>query len=75
LNNNDIVSIGNVAGSLVPEEGETISVKGGRGNMILNQRKKENGIYYERDNENCEWKESPDLPWKIYERMKALLNI
>jgi hypothetical protein len=75
LHNNDIVSVGNVAGSLIPEEGETISVKGGRGNMTLHQRKKENGVHYERDNENSEWKESPDLPWKVYEKMKGFLNI
>lgn len=42
----------------LPEEGETISFKGGLGNKVRWQIKKENEIYYERKNELDEWKES-----------------
>lgn len=63
MNNNDIISIGNTATSLIPKEGEVISIRGGLGNRVLNQRKKENGKYYVRDNEESEWVENPDMPW------------
>lgn len=75
MNNNDIISIGNTATSLIPEEGEVISIRGGLGNRVLSQRKKENGKYYVRDNEESEWVENPDMPWEIYERMKKLLGV
>lgn len=70
-----INSIIKTSGSLLPEEGETISVKGGLGNKTLRQKKKENGMYYVRNNENCEWEERPDLPWEMFERMKKLFKI
>lgn len=43
--------------SLIPEEGETISIYGGLGNKTLNQTKKENGKFFQRDNEESEWEE------------------
>jgi hypothetical protein len=70
-----INSIIKTSSSLLPEEGETISVKGGLGNKTLRQKKKENGMYYVRNNENCEWEERPDLPWEMFERMKKLFKI
>lgn len=75
MNNEQIMKAANTAYSLIPEEGETISIKGGLGNKTLRQKKKENGKFYIRDNESQEWTESPDLPWTIYERMKNLFNI
>jgi hypothetical protein len=62
-------------GSLLPEEGQTFSIKGGLGNKTLRQKKKEDGMYYVRDNEECEWEERPDLPWEMFERMKKLFKI
>ena len=40
---------------LIPEEGEIVSFCGGSGNRILSQRKRENGIYYKRENEIDDW--------------------
>lgn len=45
----------NVIDSMMPEEGETFTVKGGLWNQTLDQRKKENGTYYKRNNEKEEW--------------------
>ncbi|WP_303984237.1 hypothetical protein [Niallia circulans] len=42
--------------NLIPDEGEMITVSGGLGNRTLKQTKKEDGVYYERDNEEREWK-------------------
>lgn len=75
MNNQDIVDVGNLVSSMIPEEGETISVKGGRGNRTLRQKKKENGMFYIRDNESCEWEECPDLVWNYYLKMKKMFNI
>jgi hypothetical protein len=41
--------------NLIPEEGETITARGGLGNKVLHQSKKENGIYYKRSSEEEEW--------------------
>lgn len=50
-----VSAMANVLPSLIPEEGETISARGGLGNKIIHQSKKENGVYYQRSNEQEEW--------------------
>ena len=47
----------NVVDNLIPEEGYINTVRGGKGNMVLDQRKKEEGVYYRRNNEEDEWVE------------------
>jgi hypothetical protein len=71
--NDHITAIGDTALSLMPEEGETIIVKGGLGNKSLNQTKRENGKFYERKNEDEKWVEVPDYVWRIYQRMSENL--
>lgn len=40
---------------LFPEEGEHFEIRGGYGNAIRKELKREDGIIYERDNPKCEW--------------------
>ena len=47
----------NVVTNMIPNEGELITVKGGLGNMTLDQRKKEDGVYLRRGNETQDWVE------------------
>lgn len=75
LNSQDIINLGNLTLKMIPEEGEMIEARGGLGNKILHQRKKEDGKYYVRNNENEEWKERPDLLWEDYLKLKKALNI
>lgn len=58
---------------LFPDEGECISYRGGKGNGILKEVKKENGVIYERNN--------PTEPWmvadinKYWLKLKEILDI
>lgn len=42
---------------LIPEEGETFTFRGGLGNKVAVQTKKENGKYYKRFSEDEEWQD------------------
>lgn len=46
-----------LSNGLIPNEGETINIYGGRGNRIIYQCKKEKGLFYRRVNESEEWEE------------------
>jgi hypothetical protein len=58
---------------LFPDEGECFTYRGGKGNKILKEVKKENGIIYERYNTDEYWVEI-DI-WKYYLRLKKMLGI
>jgi hypothetical protein len=72
--NDQIIGIGNTALSLIPEEGETLIIRGGLGNKSLNQTKRENNKFYERKDENEEWIEIPDYVWRLYQRMSKMFD-
>ena len=58
---------------LLPNEGETFDICGGRGNKILKQVKKEDGKYYERNNVDDEW--TPFDLLTAWNRLKNMLGI
>lgn len=43
--------------NIIPKEGETISYRGGLGNGIIYESKKENGLYYRRYDGVGDWEE------------------